>query len=189
MNQQNTINQKPEKIIGCACRVYNKLGYGILESVYEKSLLIELDKIGINTEAQKPVKVYYENVIVGEFVTDLLVENSIIVELKSVNQLVKAHEIQMVNYLTAIGKNIASYAEKDGTFTNTERRVQRVRKVISRRGEVKAQIKVTDVSPKGVISMTFHFAESPTNVLTSDAIDPVAKIPETKVCAVRLEKT
>lgn len=62
-------------------------------------------------------------------------------------------------------------------------------KVISRRGEVKAQIKVTDVSPKGVISMTFHFAESPTNVLTSDAIDPVAKIPETKVCAVRLEKT
>jgi len=61
-------------------------------------------------------------------------------------------------------------------------------KVISRRGEVKAQIKITDVSQKGVISMTFHFAESPTNLLTNDAIDPVAKIPETKVCAVRIEK-
>jgi len=61
-------------------------------------------------------------------------------------------------------------------------------KVISRRGEVESHIKVTDVSPKGVVSMTFHFAESPTNMLTSDAIDPIAKIPETKVCAVRIEK-
>ncbi len=61
-------------------------------------------------------------------------------------------------------------------------------KVVSRRGEVMAQTKVTDVSPKGVISMTFHFRESPTNMVTSDAVDPVAKIPETKVCAVRIEK-
>jgi len=61
-------------------------------------------------------------------------------------------------------------------------------KVISRRGAVKSHIKVSDVAPKGVISMTFHFAESPTNMITSDAIDPVAKIPETKVCAVRIEK-
>jgi predicted molibdopterin-dependent oxidoreductase YjgC len=61
-------------------------------------------------------------------------------------------------------------------------------KVISRRGEVTAQTKVTDVSPKGVISMTFHFSESPTNMVTSDAVDPVAKIPETKVCAVRIVK-
>jgi len=61
-------------------------------------------------------------------------------------------------------------------------------KVISRRGEVQSHIKVTDVAPKGVVSMTFHFAESPTNMITSDAIDPVAKIPETKVCAVRIEK-
>jgi predicted molibdopterin-dependent oxidoreductase YjgC len=61
-------------------------------------------------------------------------------------------------------------------------------KVVSRRGEVKSHIKVTDISPTGVVSMTFHFAESPTNMITSDAIDPVAKIPETKVCAVRIEK-
>jgi len=61
-------------------------------------------------------------------------------------------------------------------------------RVISRRGEVTAGAKVTEDSPPGVVSMTFHFAESPTNVLTSPALDPVAKIPELKVCAVRIEK-
>lgn len=61
-------------------------------------------------------------------------------------------------------------------------------RVISRRGEVTAKVRVTDVSPIGVVSMTFHFAESPTNVLTNPALDPVAKTPETKVCAVRIEK-
>ena len=61
-------------------------------------------------------------------------------------------------------------------------------KVTSRRGKVEAKAVVTDVSPPGVVSMTFHFAESPTNVLTSPAVDPVAKIPETKVCAIKVEK-
>jgi predicted molibdopterin-dependent oxidoreductase YjgC len=61
-------------------------------------------------------------------------------------------------------------------------------KVISRRGEVVAKVKVTEVSPAGVISMTFHFAKSPTNVLTNPALDPASKIPELKVCAVRIEK-
>ena len=62
-------------------------------------------------------------------------------------------------------------------------------KVISRRGEVVAKAKVTEISPVGVVFMTFHFAESPTNVLTNPALDPVSKIPELKVCAVRIEKT
>jgi anaerobic selenocysteine-containing dehydrogenase len=61
-------------------------------------------------------------------------------------------------------------------------------KVISRRGEVNAKAMVTEVCPKGVISMSFHFAESPTNQLTNPAQDPVSKIPELKVCAVRVEK-
>jgi len=61
-------------------------------------------------------------------------------------------------------------------------------KVISRRGEVIAKAKITDISPPGAIFMTFHFAESPTNVLTNPALDPVSKIPEFKVCAVRIEK-
>jgi formate dehydrogenase major subunit len=61
-------------------------------------------------------------------------------------------------------------------------------RVISRRGEVTTKTKVTEVSPEGVVSMTFHFAESPTNQLTNNALDPISKIPETKVCAVRIEK-
>jgi predicted molibdopterin-dependent oxidoreductase YjgC len=61
-------------------------------------------------------------------------------------------------------------------------------RVTSRRGEVVARAKVTEVSPPGVVSMTFHFAESPTNVLTNPVLDPVAKIPELKVCAVKVER-
>jgi anaerobic selenocysteine-containing dehydrogenase len=61
-------------------------------------------------------------------------------------------------------------------------------KVSSRRGEVIAKACVTDRSPEGVVFMTFHFAESPTNCLTNPALDPIAKIPELKVCAVRVEK-
>ncbi len=62
-------------------------------------------------------------------------------------------------------------------------------RVVSRRGEVAAKAKVTEVSPEGVVSMSFHFAESPTNQLTNPALDPVAKIPELKVCAVRVERS
>ena len=61
-------------------------------------------------------------------------------------------------------------------------------RVISRRGQITAKAEVTEKSPPGVVSMTFHFAESPTNVITNPALDPVAKIPELKVCAVRIEK-
>jgi anaerobic selenocysteine-containing dehydrogenase len=61
-------------------------------------------------------------------------------------------------------------------------------KASSRRGEITVKARVTEVSPPGVVFMTFHFAESPANVLTNPAADPVAKIPEYKVCAVRVEK-
>lgn len=63
-----------EKIIGCAYRVYNKMGFGFLESVYEKCLIIELRKAGLHASAQKEITVYYENEIVGEFIADVIVE-------------------------------------------------------------------------------------------------------------------
>ena len=62
-----------EKIIGCAYRVYNTMGFGFLESVYEKCLLIELQKAGLRVEHQKPLTVYYDDELVGEFVVDILV--------------------------------------------------------------------------------------------------------------------
>ena len=93
-----------EKIIGCAYRVYDKMGFGFLESVYEKCFLIELRKAGLKAIAQQAITVRYDGEIVGEFVADIVVEDTIILELKSVRRLVKAHEMQLVNYLVATGK-------------------------------------------------------------------------------------
>ena len=95
-----------EKIIGCAYRVYNKMGFGFVESVYEKCLLIELHKSDLKAESQKPITVFYENEIVGEFVADIIVNDTIMLELKSVRRIIKAHEVQLVNYLVATGKPI-----------------------------------------------------------------------------------
>lgn len=95
-----------EQIIGSAYRVYNTMGFGFVESVYEKCLLIELQKAGIQTQAQKPITVFYGDQIVGDFVVDMIVEDLVIVELKSVRRIVTAHEVQLVNYLTATHKDI-----------------------------------------------------------------------------------
>lgn len=112
-----------EKIIGCAYRVYNQMGFGFLESVYEKCILIELRKANLDAESQKPVTVYYEDQIVGEFVTDIIVNDTIILELKSVKRIIEAHEVQLVNYLVATGKPV-------GLLINFgERKVEIKRKV------------------------------------------------------------
>ena len=95
-----------EKIIGSAYNVYNKMGFGFLESVYEKCLLIELGKNGLKVESQKPIIVKYDNEVVGEFKADVIVEDTIILELKSVKQVTQAHEVQLVNYLVATGKPV-----------------------------------------------------------------------------------
>ncbi len=95
-----------EKIIGCAYQVYNKMGYGFLESVYEKCMLIELRKAGLKSEYQKPITVQYDREVVGQFVADIFVEGTIIIELKSVKTIAKAHEVQLVNYLVATGKDV-----------------------------------------------------------------------------------
>jgi GxxExxY protein len=95
-----------EKIIGCSFRVYNKMGFGFLESVYKNCMMIELKKADLNAEAEKQIRVTYDKEIVGEFSADILVEDMVIVELKSVRRVVQAHEIQLVNYLIATGKPI-----------------------------------------------------------------------------------
>ncbi len=69
-------------------------------------MLIELRKVGLNAETQKPITVYYEDEIVREFVADTIVNDSIILELKSVRRIIKIHEVQLVNYLVATGKSV-----------------------------------------------------------------------------------
>lgn len=95
-----------EKIIGCAFRVHNKMGFGFIESVYEKCMIIEFDKVGLHAEAQKEIAVFYDNELVGNFRADIIVEDVIIIELKSVRKLIEAHEVQLVNYLNATRKDI-----------------------------------------------------------------------------------
>jgi len=92
------------KIIGAAYNVYKQLGFGFLESVYKKSMIIEMSNYDLYVEEEKPLKVYYDKSVVGEFYADLFIENQIIVELKSVQRLVKGHEVQLVNYLNALNK-------------------------------------------------------------------------------------
>ena len=78
------------KIIKCFYNVYNTLGYGFLEKVYENSLMIELFKSNLKAEKQKPIKVKYENQIVGEYFADIIVDDSIILELKAAECLMKS---------------------------------------------------------------------------------------------------
>ena len=94
------------KIIGCAYKVFNQLGFGFLESVYQKAMVIELGKSDLNVEAEKSLKVYYDDMIVGEFYVDLYIAEVVVVELKSVQSLNKEHEVQLVNYLNGLKKEI-----------------------------------------------------------------------------------
>lgn len=95
-----------EIIISCAYRVYNKLGCGFLESVYEKCLTIELRRLCFIAEVQKAVQVFCDGELVGEFFADIIVNDTVILELEAFKQIAKAHEVQLVNYLAATGKPV-----------------------------------------------------------------------------------
>jgi len=113
-----------EKIIGCAYRVYNKMGFGYLESVYEKCMLIELRKAGFDIESQKPIRVQYDGEVVGDFIADILVNDTVLLELKSVRKLVEAHEVQLVNYLVATGKPVGLLINFGETKVGVKRKVR-----------------------------------------------------------------
>jgi len=95
-----------EEIIKIFFKVYNTLGYGFLENVYENAMKDEFEMCGILYENQKPIKVLYNDKIVGDYIADFVIENKIIVELKAVKELAKEHESQLINYLTATNKEV-----------------------------------------------------------------------------------
>jgi len=95
-----------ERIIGAAYKVHKTLGHGFLEKVYRNSLVLELRKNGLEAQVEVPIEVRYEGVVVGEYFADIIVNNTVILELKAVEALTTAHEVQLVNYLTATGKDI-----------------------------------------------------------------------------------
>ena len=117
--------QLTHKVIGCAYKVFNTLGFGFLESIYHKAMLIELDKEGLSVESEKALKVYYDDSTIGEFSADIFVENELIVELKSVESLSKAHEVQVVNYLTALKKTIGLLINFSPTGVQVKRKYRK----------------------------------------------------------------
>ena len=94
------------KIIGSAYNIFRELGAGFLEKVYENALVLELKEQGLEIKQQHPLKVYYKGQVIGEYYADLVVEDKVLVELKAVNELVSAHEVQLVNYLKATSMKV-----------------------------------------------------------------------------------
>lgn len=90
-----------EKVIQAFYKVYNKLGYGFLEKVYENALMLELERMDISSGAQSPIQVSYEDKVIGEYFADILVHDCIIVEIKVSKNLGPEHEAQLLNYLKA----------------------------------------------------------------------------------------
>lgn len=95
------------KIVGLAMQVYNKLGYGFLEKVYENALMVLFRREGIQAKQQAPMTVYFEGQAVGDYYADILVENKIILELKSAEEIVDSHRSQVLNYLEATELQLA----------------------------------------------------------------------------------
>ena len=91
------------EIIGCAMAVHRILGPGFLEAVYQNALAHELRKSGMSVECESKIQVRYDGAIVGNFLADMLIDQCVLVENKAVRTLVAAHEVQLVNYLTATG--------------------------------------------------------------------------------------
>jgi GxxExxY protein len=101
MQQETSIDSLVKEVIGLAMKVHRTLGRGFKESVYVNSLCIELAKAQIHFEHEKPLSVFYDGHVVGDYVTDLIIDGRLIVECKAIQNLTTADSIQLVNYLAA----------------------------------------------------------------------------------------
>ena len=95
-----------ECIIGCVMAVSNTLGSGFLEKVYENALILELQKTDFKVEQQKKIQVTYEDVVVGDYVADLIVNDSVLLEVKAAKSIDEKHQAQLLNYLNATGLRV-----------------------------------------------------------------------------------
>ncbi len=104
--------------------VYNSLGYGFLEKVYENSMMIELKKLGLSCFAQTPIEVFYASFKVGNYFADIIVEDKIILELKAAETICEDHELQLINYLKSTDKEV-------GLLLNFGKKPEHKRKVLT----------------------------------------------------------
>jgi len=112
------------EIIKAFYKVYNELGYGFLERVYENAILIELRNIDLECKPQCSVEVFYQNCKVGQYIADIIVEDSVIVEMKAAESICEEHEAQLINYLRATKIEV-------GILLNFGKKPQFKRKVFS----------------------------------------------------------
>jgi GxxExxY protein len=119
------------KIISCFYKVYNTLGFGFLEKVYENALLIDLKENRLSVERQKPISVSYNEKLVGEYFADLIVENKVIIELKAAESLIEEHELQLINYLKATDIEV-------GLLLNFGKKPEVRRKIFSNKNQRKS---------------------------------------------------
>ncbi len=124
MNDNFKHSEITDKIIKAYFNVYNQLGYGFWEKVYEHALMIELPKLGLECKNQVPIKVFYDMKIVGEYFADILVDNLIIIELKAAESSSPGHESQLINYLKSTDLEV-------GILLNFGKTPQFKRKVLS----------------------------------------------------------
>ena len=124
--------EKTEKIIQAFYKVYNTLGYGFLEKVYQNALLIELRNMGFECKSQAPVVVYYEESPVGDYFADIIVDNCIIIENKAAEALREENEFQLINYLKATQMEVGlllNFGKKPEVrrkiFTNNRKNIER----------------------------------------------------------------
>lgn len=94
------------KIIGCCFEIINELGAGFIESVYEKSLLIALQENGLHAENQVPLNVFFRKHNVGHFIADIIVKDTVLLELRAIKKLLPEHQAQIINYLKATGLGV-----------------------------------------------------------------------------------
>jgi GxxExxY protein len=111
-------------ILECFFKVYNTLGYGFLEKIYERALMIELREAGLQCVAQHPIKVFYEGDEVGEYFADIIVEDLVIIELKAAEGIREEHEYQLINYLKTTDIEV-------GLLLNFGKKPQYKRKIFS----------------------------------------------------------
>ncbi len=124
-NKNYLHSQLSNKILSAFYTVYNTLGYGFLEKVYENAMMIELRKAGLNCSQQQHIDVYYDDKKVGDYFADIIVEDKIIIELKAAENIADEHEAQLVNYLRATDIEV-------GLLLNFGKKPQHIRRVLTK---------------------------------------------------------
>ncbi|MDP2188226.1 MAG: GxxExxY protein [Sphingobacteriaceae bacterium] len=130
MKQTLLHSETTDLILKAYFSVYNTLGYGFLEKVYENALLIELKSMGLKAQRQVPIKVFYQEQLVGDYYADIIVEDQVIIELKAAEAHCEEHEYQIINYLKATNIEV-------GLLLNFGKKPQFSRKVFTNKESLK----------------------------------------------------